>query len=43
MPEISPVHCRAAITAEVGSLSRVTVTGLVLDDCAIREAIYEAG
>jgi copper chaperone len=55
VPEISSGHCRAAITAEVGRVSgvssvevdleeqRVTVAGSVLDDGAIRRAIYEAG
>ena len=55
MPEISSGHCRAAITAEVGRLGgvtsvevdlqeqRVTVAGSVLDDGAIRRAIYDAG
>jgi copper chaperone CopZ len=48
-------YFEAAITAEVGGLSgvtavavdvhgkRVMVTGLALDDLAIREAIYDAG
>ena len=55
VPEISSGHCRAAITAEVGRLGgvtsvevdleeqRVTVVGSVLDDGAIRRAIYDAG
>ncbi len=55
VPEISSGHCRAAITAEVGTLSgvtsvevdldgkRVTVSGPALDDRAIRAAIYDAG
>lgn len=55
VPDVSSGHCRAAIVAEVGALvgvasvvvdldaRRVVVTGIGLDDLAVRRAIYEAG
>ena len=55
VPGVSCDHCRAAITAEVGTLpgvadvevdleaKRVSVAGSQLDDAAIRAAIDEAG
>jgi copper chaperone len=55
VPGMSCAHCRAAITAEVSSVSGVhsvgvdletkivTVNGAELDDAALRAAIDEAG
>ncbi len=55
VPGVSCEHCRVAITGEVGKLDRVsavavdlaakhvTVTGVALDDDAIRHAIDDAG
>jgi copper chaperone len=55
VPDVSCGHCRAAITAEVEKVAgvgrvevdldakRVTVTGAVIDDGAVRAAIDEAG
>lgn len=55
VPGVSCEHCRAAITAEVGTVTgvsavvvdldakQVTVTGEQLDDGAVRAAIDEAG
>ena len=55
VPGVHCEHCRAAITAEVAAVpgveavavdldaKRVTVTGSVLDDEALRAAIDEAG
>ena len=55
VPGVSCEHCRSAITGEIGKLDGidtvdvdldtklVTVTGVGLDDAALRAAIDEAG